>query len=345
MEAMSQLRVSQAFALLERNHLAFQLSPFSVRELLFVTDLPCDVFALEKGVFKLALRRRSYINREIVRDLIAQGKFELFIPHSERQNLIEYHQENLRKITRSLSVGDAFDKGKKVFNLLTINMEYLYRDPTNDETLNLQFQSAKNLAAFLTKNVDLHEPLFKNYMQMKHHFVFAQPLLSSLFLLGVLKMSHLFNAKDVEGLFLTSYFKDIGMSAIPTMKYDQVELNDNEKRLLARHAYHSVSILRGRVPLSPHHLAIIENHHSFSLLAQALGSSDQQQKNGQVITGFETMLVCAMDVIAAMISGRPFRAPTNLFDALELVKVLMAEQYPQEFKLIVTYFKNFFFKK
>lgn len=342
---MSQIRISQAFGVLERNYLAFQLTPFSVRELLFVTDLPCDVYAMEDGAFKLVLKRRSFINRDVVKGLIQQGKFELFIPYAERQNLIQYHQENLRKITRSLSVGDPFDKGKRAFNLLTINMEYLYLDPTDDETLNLQFQSAKNLAAFLTNNVDLHEPLYKNYVQMKHHFVFAQPLLSSLFLLGVLKMSHLFNAKDVESLFLTSYFKDIGMSAIPTAKYDQTELNDDEKKLLARHAYHSVSILRGRVPLSPHHLSIIENHHSFSLLAQGMGKADQRISSGEVITGFETMLVCVMDVIAAMISGRPFRQATNLFDALELVKVLMSDQYPQEFKLIVTYFKNFFFKK
>src|SRR5690606_38077133 len=90
MVLMLQLRVSQAFGLLERNHLAFQLSPFSVRELLFVTDLPCDVFALEKGVFKLALRRRSFINKDIIKALMAQGIFELFILFSAHLILIEY---------------------------------------------------------------------------------------------------------------------------------------------------------------------------------------------------------------------------------------------------------------
>lgn len=342
---MTQLRVSQAFGILERNHLAFKLSPISVRELLFIADLPCDVYALENGVFKLTLKRRSYINKDVIKGLIQKGKYELYIAHSERQSLITYQQDNLRKVTRSLSVGDPLDKGKRILNLLTINMEYLYRDPTNDETLNLQFQSAKNLAAFLAANVELHEPLYRSYLQMKHHFVFSQPLLSSLFLLGVLKMSHLFNAKDVENLFLTSYFKDIGMSAIPTEKYDQVELSEEEKRLLAAHARHSVNILQGRVPLGPQYLTIIENHHSFSLLGQDLGVPMPQGRQGEIIAGFETMLVCVMDVIAAMISGRPFRPASNLFDALELVKLLIAEQYPQEFKLIVTYFKNFFFKK
>lgn len=342
---MSQIRISQAYGVLERNHLAFKLTPISVRELLFVADLPCDVYGLEDGVFKLTLKKRSFINKDVIKGLIQQGKYELYIPHENRQSLITYQQDNLRKVTRSLSVGDPLDKGKRVLNLLTINMEYLYRDPTNDETLNLQFQSAKNLASFLAANVDLHEPLYKSYLQMKHHFVFAQPLLSSLFLIGVLKLSHLFNAKDVENLFLTSYFKDIGMSSIPTIKYDQAELNDDEKRLLAGHASHSVNILQGRIPLGPQYLTIIENHHSFSLLAQDLGTPTAQGRQGEIIAGFETMLVCVMDVIAAMISGRPFRPASNLFDALELVKLLIAEQYPQEFKLIVTYFKNFFFKK
>ncbi|MBH47814.1 MAG: hypothetical protein CME71_06550 [Halobacteriovorax sp.] len=342
---MVQLRSSQSMSLIERNHLAFQLTSISVRELLFVTDLPCDVYGIKDGVFELVLKRRSYINKEVIKGLIQAGRFELFINHGERQKLITYHQDNLRKLTRSLSVGDPLEKGKKVLNLLTINMEYLYKDPTNDETLNLQYQSAKNLSAFLAANVDLHEPLYKSSIQMKHHFIFAQPLLSSLFLLGVLKMSHLFNAKDIESLFITSYFKDIGMSAIPTEKYDQMEISDEEKKLLSRHAMHSVNILQGRIQLGPQYLTIIENHHSFSLLAKDLDYFSPAGSKGEVVAGFETALVCVMDVIAAMISGRPFRPASNLFDSLELVKALIAEQYPQEFKLIVTYFKNFFFKK
>lgn len=342
---MVQLRASQSFMLLERNHLAFQLTPISVRELLFIADLPCDVYSVDDGVFRLILKRRSYINKEVIKDLIQQGKYELYIAHSERESLIHYQQDNLRKVTRSLSVGDPLEKGKKILNLLTINMEYLYRDPTNDETLNLQYQSAKNLAAFLSANVDLHEPLYRNYLQMKHHFIFAQPLLSSLFLLGVLKLSHLFTAKDIESLFITSYFKDIGMSAIPTEKYDQLKLEDDEKKLLSRHPQHSVNILQGRIPLGPQYLTIIENHHSFSLLAKDLDYFSPAGAQGEIVAGFETTLVCVMDVIAAMISGRPFRTASNLFDALELVKALVAEQYPQEFKMIVTYFKNFFFKK
>src|SRR5690606_38353584 len=114
---MSSLRVSQSFGVLERNHLAFKLTPISVRELLFIADLPCDVYALENDIFKLSLKRRSYINKDVIKGLIQAGKYELYIPHKDRESLIHYQQDNLRKVTRSLSVGDPLDKGKKVLNL------------------------------------------------------------------------------------------------------------------------------------------------------------------------------------------------------------------------------------
>jgi HD-GYP domain-containing protein (c-di-GMP phosphodiesterase class II) len=55
------------------------------------------------------------------------------------------------------------------------------------------------------------------------------------------------------------------------------------------------------------------------------------------------MLVTVMDVISAMISGRPYRKASSLYESLDLIKLLIADQYPQEFKLIVTYFRSFFF--
>ena len=132
------------------------------------------------------------------------------------------------------------------------------------------------------------------------------------------------------------------MSAIPTDKYDQEELNNEDKQLLANHAHHSVQLLQGRIPLTPAHERIIENHHMFSLLTQDLTN---QQFGNQLVVGFETMIVSVMDIISAMIAERPYRKPQSLFQSLDLVKVLIMDQYPQEFKLIVNYFKNFFTQK
>lgn len=329
------------YAALEQNALGLKLTPISIRELFFITETPCRVYGIVDGLFQPIIQESAPVNNNTIRDLLKDGQYYLFVYRTDREKLIEYQQNNLRNVTRSLSVGDPVEKSVKQMNLLTINMGYLYADPTNDELMDLQFQSARNLATFLMDKPQLHEQIFQEYLKLKHHFILAQPMLSSLFLLGILKNSSLYNNTDVLNLFLTSYFKDIGMSSIPTEKYDQEELNDEEKVLLANHAKHSVEILQGRAPLGPSYLKIIENHHSFSLLTQNLELN--LETDNKVLAGFETMLVTVMDVISAMISGRPFRKASSLYEALDLIKLLIADQYPQEFKLIVNYFRNFFF--
>lgn len=340
------MEISQSYESILQNHLTLKLVPISIRELLFISTAPCDIYGIKEGLFQRTLRKGVFTNKPLLRDLISKGQIHLFVKRSERQLIIETVQKNLLNVTRSLSVGDPIEKGRQVMNLLTINMGYLYGDPTNDKHLKLQHQCAKNLVYFLINRMDILEPLQKDFIKQKHHFIYSQPLIASLFLLGLMKYSQLYSDQEIENLFITSYFKDIGMSAIPAEKYDQDNLTEDEKDLLSRHAQHSVQILKGRLPLSPNHLNIIQHHHSFSLLTNDLHLDlRKKEQSGELIAGFETMLVTVMDVISAMITGRPFREPTKLFEALDLIKILIADQYPQEFRLIVSYFKSFFFDK
>jgi len=334
-----------AFSALEQNALSFKLKSISIRELFFLGETPCEIYGLVNGLYKLILREGSFLDAKVFKDLISEGHANIFVKHEDRLEIIRKQQDNLRQVTRSLSIGDPFDKGKKQLTLISINMRYLYEDPTNDDTLNLQYQSAKNLASFLYDRPELFSRLYHAYIKQKHHYIFAQPVLSSLFLLGCLKQSRLYGQREIENLFITSFFKDIGMSAIPTEKYDEEELSEEDKKLLAKHAQLSVQILTGRIQLSPTHLKIIENHHTFSLLNKDY-KLDPVEMEGEekVISGFETMIISVMDIISAMIAERPYRSATTLFDSLELVKILIADQYPQEFRVIVNYFKNFFFK-
>jgi HD-GYP domain-containing protein (c-di-GMP phosphodiesterase class II) len=329
------------YSALEQNALGLKLTPISIRELLFIAEAPCEIFGIKDGLYKKLINKSSAVSNITVKELLQKGQHYLFVFRSERHLLIEYQQDNLRQVTRSLSVGNPVEKAIKQMNLLTINLGYLYANPTSDELLDLQFQSAKNLANFLIDKCELHEQVFQEYLSQKHHFILAQPALSSLFLMGILKTASLYSNSEIINLFLTSYFKDIGMSAIPTEKYDQEELSEEEKVLLAKHANHSVEILQGRTSLGPSYLKIIENHHSFSLLTQNLELN--LDSDDKVLAGFETMLVTVMDVISAMISGRPYRKASSLYESLDLIKLLIADQYPQEFKLIVTYFRSFFF--
>jgi hypothetical protein len=259
---------------------------------------------------------------------------------ADRDLLRSAQQENLRNVTRSLSIGDPLLKATLQANLLTLNLGYLYEDPTNDSLLSLQVQSARNLATFLYNKPQIHEDLYKNFINQGHHYIYAQPFLSTLFSLGVMKNSQLYTDKDIELFFLTSYLKDIGMSAIPVEKYNEEHLTEEDKQLLASHPQLSVKILKGRVPLPPNHLKIIESHHIYSTLTRRYQLAPKDDPNA--IFGFETMIISVMDTAAAMITDRPFRKRETLFKSLDIIRLLISEQYPQEFKLIVVYFKNFF---
>ncbi len=328
-----------AFKVIEKSHMAFKLSPFSVRQLLFLDKAPADIYGLKNNMFTKIIKANTVLNREIIRELIAEGQIKIFIYTDEAHKLISAQQENLRRITRSLSIGDPLKNAKLQMNLLTIHMEFLYQDPTNDDILNLQAQSIKNLAVFLIQNIGLHEKLYNEYIKQKHHFIFAQPMISSLFLTGVLKISKMYSDREIELLFITSYFKDIGMSAIPVEKYNQKDLSQKEKQIFNNHPLESIKILNGRISLGPNHIKIIENHHTFSLLQKELLTDPAP--SAQFITGTETVLVNCMDIIAAMITGRPYREATNLFDALDFVRVLVSDEYAHEFRYMVNYFKSF----
>lgn len=336
---MSYHQLMRAYTLLEQNALNTGLKPISLRGFLFLKQSPCDVYGLENSLYKVLLKKNSYINTSVLKNLIQQGHTKVFVPHSQHSELIELQQDELVKVTRSLSIGPPLDNAKKLVNLLTVNMAHLYDFPTDDKTLNLQIQSVKNLCLFLYNRPEIHAPLYHEFSKQKHHFIVAQPFISSLFLIGVLKQSRMFSDKEVENLFLTSYFKDIGMSSVPTEKFDKDELSHDEKMLLARHAGHSVQILQGRLPLAPQYFKIIQNHHSFSLLTRDMNLDKSQE---QLAQGFETMIVSVMDIIAAMITERPYRPSVPIFESLELTKVLIIDEFPHEFKLIVGYFRNFF---
>ncbi|MCO4795617.1 MAG: hypothetical protein KC493_18000 [Bacteriovoracaceae bacterium] len=342
------MSMDKAFNAIAQNSLGYQLTPISIRELLYIDSAPETIYGLENGLYRPLIAANKKINKDILKQLISAGHVRLFVDRKKRHLLIDMIQEKLTKVTRSLSIGDPVENGRSQMNLLTVHFEYVYGNITDDDILNKHFQFSKNLCSFLLANSEKLEKLYLEYRKQKHHFIFSQPLLASLLLLGVLKNTRVFSAKEMELLFLTSYFKDIGMSSIPVEKYDDENLSKEDKKRLVNHAETSVEILEGRVPLSPSHMEIIKNHHAFSLLNKELNHDieiDTPQGDDNidrpVLVGSETVLICSMDIIAAMVTPRPWREAENLFKVLDLVRVLISDDFSGEFKTIVSYFKNF----
>ncbi len=332
-----------------QNSLPLRLHNVSLRELLYLKSSPCDLFTYDDGSFRKIIKTGSLLGPELIRGLIQKGISKVLTVEKKRDTIERSIQENLIHATRSLSVGPPLDNGKRLLNLLAQHCSYLYAHPSDDDILSIHTQSAKILCHFLMKNIDIHPQLYREFMKQKHKYVLAQPILSSLFLVGILKNSITVGDKEVENLFITSIFKDIGMSTIPIETYNQKELAPEHISMFKRHASESVNILQGRLSLGSNYFTIIENHHCFSHLFKEEISSDFGQNTDEqgeiIITGFETMVICICDIISAMISERPYRQASSLFDALGLVKDLVAEHYPQEFKIIVSYFKQFFKNK
>lgn len=326
-----------AYSVLEHAQLAFNLTPISVRELSIIKCSPCHIYAYIDLSFRPIIKRGTVFTKDILkRHLIEQTP--LFVQHQDFPLVLEIVQKKLLNSARSLSIGNPLNNSKKFTNYLSINMEYLYKDPINTETLTIQGQSMVNFAHFLIENTNIHRSIYQEVLKQKFHYTVSQPLLSSILLLSFLKSTHLFSMKDMETLFITSYFKDIGMSLIPREALDSEFLNEREKKLISDHPQNSVKILSGRLPLSANHLKIIEGHHQFSQLNTEISSL---RKRG-TIQGIESLLINTMDIIAAMITERPYRNSIGIFESLELIRVMIADKYPQEFKQLVSFFHHFF---
>ena len=331
-----------AFDILTDNSLGLKLEAISIRELFYIGNAPCNVYVYEKQKFKPILTFGKMIDVQLLKDLLKNNMLKIFVPKVERYKIIETHQQVLTKLTRSLSMGVNINNVKKQLNVLTITLQHLYEDPTNDDILTTQFQGIKNLFKFLIEHPENHYELYIEYAKSKHHFIFSQPMFSSIFLTGILKNSHLFSLREMENLFIASYFKDVGMSAIPYEKYDQVKLSKRDRKSFLNHPENSIKILTGRIPLSYNFFKIIEAHHFLSILKSEMINDEEPESEDQLIIGSETILVIALDIFAALISERPYRKAVSLFEALEILKDQIGNQYPREFKLIVNYFKIFF---
>lgn len=217
-----------SFELLKRNILHFKLTELHVRELFYLQEIAFPLYSLKDDLFEVVIYPHTPVTKELLKGLLDKEDVALFIQREDHEQLKELQQNNLRTISRSLSIGDPLIKGRKQLNLMTLNMMYLYEDPTNDQTLSLQYQAAKNLAFFLIENQELLPKMFNDYMKVGHHYIYAQPIISSIFLIGVLKHGHRFSNKEIETLFITSLFKDIGMAALSREKHDKKDLSDKD---------------------------------------------------------------------------------------------------------------------
>jgi hypothetical protein len=326
---------------IDHHKLPLKLKPILVGELHLAKKLSKPAYIFRGGVFIPVINEGSTPSRDVINTLIRNSFLEVFVFEEDLAEIKKNLEAALIKITRSLSVGDPIENGTKDIKLLSLNLGGLYRNPHNDELLMLQFQSSQNLSKFLMENKKLQPQFYESLQNENFHFTLAQPMLSSLMLLSFLQAIHLFHDKEVENLFLASYLKDIGISMIPDSKYDLKTLTERDKEMFASHADYSCDLLDGRVPLSKNYLTIVRNHHFLNDKIKDLALK-RKSAEPETIMGIESTLVAVFDIIVAMTSKRPFRNERSMYQTLEVVKKIMADDYPQEFRALVVFLKQFY---
>lgn len=329
---------------IQMNRFSLKLRPIFIGELITVSTLEHPAFYYSEGKFEIALKAKSGITSEFIRNYAQSHSREIFVHVEDYETIHQNIRTELTRLTRSLSIGDPKKNAIKHTNFLSMQMGRLYKDPFDDELLTNQFQNSKNLSNLLLNNKDIHKSLFSSIGQGHYHYTLQQPLLSSLLLLSFIQSLKLFDEKEIEGLFLTSYFKDIGMSFIPREKFELSHLNEFDKKLFSGHAENSMKILEGRVPLNQQQLNLIKNHHFLNYKIQSLVSGKKPFPGPEMISGIESVLLSSIDILIAMTNERPYREAVSSFKALELLKSVVSDEFPHEFKALVLFIKNFYSK-
>lgn len=327
--------------ILNQHALGLNISSTLISQLLVVEQLTEAAYYYDEGLFQEAFEAEEKITPQKIRSYAAKHGRDIFISHKDKKLLSDGLENKLIKIARSLSIGDPLKNGVAQTNFLSMSMANLYKNPFNNQHLTTQFKSASSLCNFLDENKKIQKAIYHNISSQSHHFTVNQPLLTSIMLFSFIKHLKLFNDNEAQNLFLTSYFKDVGMSFIPENIYDKSDLSDQEKEMFLKHSTHSLTILEGRIPLTRPYLEIIKHHH---FLSDKLQGNLPKETDNEVIGGIEMTLVGVMDILVAMTCDRPYRERIPLFTGLELIKNLIADDYPQEFKALVK-FVSFFLNK
>lgn len=328
---------------IEQHRLSLKLRPILVGELYLARKLRHPVFIFKNGVFHPVVNEGSVPSKDQIQTLIKNSHREVYVYPEDVSEIKKNLETALIKITRSLSVGDPIENGTRDLKLLSLNLGGLYQNPHSDDLLMLQFQSTQNLSKFLLENKRIQPFLFQNLIKENFHFTLAQPMLSSVLLLSFLQSIHIFHDKEVENLFLASYLKDIGIAMIPGDKHDLKILTTRDQELFANHADFSFDLLEGRIPLSKNYLTMIRHHHFLNdKMKELLQKNKSKRKEPDIILGIESTLVAVFDILVAMTNDRPYRKGLSLYQSLELIKKMMADDYPQEFKALVVFLKQFY---
>ncbi len=330
------MKVNEA---IKQYQLSSRLNELNNSDFVFINNAVCQLFVQgPKGPVKI-VKKQALLNHNIIEMLKKDGHWPLYATDEGLKQIESEQQKILHQMARSLSIGEPLINSTKLSYCLCKNLEFLYQDPMNDKLLKLQIQGLKNLTRFLMENPPIIFPLYNRILSYKYQYQYTHPLLSSILLCGFLIKLKVFNQRNIEQLFLTNYFKDIGMSLIPEENFSKKQLSKQDINLIDGHPLNSKLILDGRLGLSAGYLNIINNHHHYKFKSNY---EKNDSNNITTLIGMETILINIMDALVAMTSPRPYQDQLGFYSALEKIKPYLVKDFSQEFRGLVTFLSQNF---
>lgn len=320
--------------------LNFKLVPVPLASLLFVEQTPSDIYCYYTGKLIKVISQGEVIDVDSLKRILARGIKKAFIYPDLQDSIQKKLSDRLVTHSRGLSMGDPVQNSIKHANLLAYHLDYLIKSPNDDELLSTQFQTTHNFGNFLTENTIIQETVYKDYRKQPAEYRLAHPLLCSIFLLSFIQDAKIYTKNEVHNMFTTCYFKDFGTNVLNPEYPDFLRQNLNKYN-----ADYSIEILNGRVPLNKPYINIIKKYQEFNnKLYSALEKEENTIGESSSFYGLSSTLFNSVELIISTLNRQEMQDNYGLFQVLELLKNSIADEYSQEFKLLVQFTKDFFAK-
>lgn len=334
--------MSSAIKIFQDASLNFQLVPVPLASLLFVDKTPSDIYCYYTGKLIKVISKDDLVDVESLKRILARGIKKAFIYPDLQEEIQRKLSDRLVTHSRGLSMGDPVSNSIKHANLLAYHLDYLIKSPNDDELLLAQFQTTHNFGTFLSENSIIQETVYKDYRKQPAEYRLAHPLLCSIFLLAFIQEAKIYTPNEIQNMFVTSYFKDFGTNILnpefPQIKHEDLNKYNTE---------YSIDILSNRIPLNKPYINIIKKYQEFNNKLHVALENDQNiiSDDNSAFYGLSSTLFNSVEMIISTLNRKEMQDKYGLYKVLELLKNSIADEYSQEYRMLVQFTKDFFNNK
>ena len=299
----------------------------SLKEILFFAKSPCNLFS-QNNLFTPFIYQGQKFSKKILLELAGKKRLTLLCRQEDLYLFHLFVKKEVTEVCKKFSHGSPTQNALRLLNLYLIHQKRVYSDPFNKEMLQDHHQITKLITEVITNYQKYTPEIFNKFSKIDHYYLDSQPIKSTLIFSHLLEESKVFEKKFNQSLFITSLFKDIGMSLIDKSILESKNISEVQKKEINHHSDYSYLLCKESLHLSTTQLNLIKHHHDI--------------KSEKILFGPELIFLHFSDVLSAMISDRPYRSRSSLYKALELIKHSTPPSNKDEFKFLVNFSTKFF---